>query len=142
MKKSGNTCDYTAAKNAELVKIFNAKIREAKLIDLDRIFLEVSQSEASRFFISEDRAYELILAYRKAGRWLLGNSLRREMMEEIRSRTEAYMREDSALSLKDAVYMAVNSRAPKFYLTPRTCRTLIYATTRASYMAAKKYKKL
>lgn len=139
MKKKGSSCDYTSAKNAELVKTFNSLLRRSKMIDLDVIFREVAESEASRFFISEDRAYDLILTYRRDGIWKISNPLREEMMEEILARAEMFIDRYPGSSLKDAVCMAVNTRAPKFYLTPRSCRTIIYQTIKETYKTNRKH---
>lgn len=88
MKKNGNTCDYTPAKNSELLRKFNALIRAARIIDLDEIFAQVAVSEASRFYISEERAYELIVHRLKTGAWSISKKLRVEMLEEILRRTK------------------------------------------------------
>ena len=136
MKKRGNVCDYTSAKNAELVRVFNKRLREARVVDLDRIFAEVASSRASRFYISEERAYELVARHERTGRWDIGNTLRREMILEIHRQACRLMERDPALTMRDAVYCAVNLPAPRFYLTPRSCRTLVYATIRESYLRA------
>lgn len=135
MKKKGHVCDFTGAKNSELVKVFKMLVRNSYPIDLDQIFRQVSESEASRFFISEDRAYELIREYEREGRWSLSNPLRIEMLTEIKHRADRLLTDSPEMSLRDAVCFTVNSKAPKFYLTPRSCRTLIYARLQ---VAAKK----
>lgn len=137
MKKRGNTCDYTSAKNSELVRVFNNLVKRAAIIDLDHIFRQVAESGASRFFISEERAYELVVQYRRTGIWRISNSLRVEMMETIYKYALRLLKKGDAPTIKEAVYMAVNMPAPKFYLTPRSCRTLIYSTIRASFLAAR-----
>lgn len=126
MKRKGCTCDYTSAKNDELVKRFKQLIKEARVVDLDRIFAQVAESPSSRFFISEIRAYELVSERRRSGDWGIANPLRREMMDEILSRAEKILRRGEESSLRNAVYLAVNTPAPRFYLTPRSCRTIIY----------------
>lgn len=138
MKKRGNSCDYTAAKNAELVRVFKRLVSEATIVDLDKIFRQVAASKASRFFISEERAYELVKAFRETGLWHISNRLRVEMMEAINELCLKLERSNPGLSLRDAVYEAVNHRAPKFYLTARSCRTLIYATIHDSILSSAK----
>lgn len=135
MKKQGSVCDYTAARNAELVKNFNAAIRKAEIVDLEKICAQVAASPASRFFISEERAYELIIARRRLGHWPISITMRIEMIEEIARRAENLLRSGKAPTLRDAVHEAVNSPAPKFYLTPRSCRTLVYRTIRDAHMS-------
>lgn len=126
MKKKGNVCDYTQERNSELLGRFRRMVREAPIIDLDVIFRNLSRSKASRFFVSESRAYMIIKRYLKHGEWDVKSALRREMFEEIYRRATDLIREGECDDLEDAVYMAVNSEAPKFYLTPRSVRTLLY----------------
>ncbi len=132
MKKFGNKCDYTESKNRELVKLFRAAVRNARIIDLDRIFAEVAASAASRFYISEERVLLLIRQYRESGQWSVRSLQRRQMLAEIERRVSRMMAADAALTLADAVAQVVNAPAPSFYLTPRTCRTLIYRTIQQS----------
>ncbi|MDE7081131.1 MAG: hypothetical protein K2O78_05725 [Muribaculaceae bacterium] len=136
MKKPGSTCDYTKVRNAELAATFNRRLAEARTIDLLEICRLTSESAASRFFISEERAYELVMARRRLGHWPIRLRHRIRMMEEISSRAEALLASGMESTLRDAVYAAVNSPAPEFYLTPRSCRTLVYATFRAAYLDA------
>lgn len=138
MKKKGCVCDYTKVRNAELAATFNRLLSEARAIDLLEICRRVAESPASRFFISEDRAYELVIARRRLGHWSVRLRHRVRMMDEILSRAEALLASGIESTLRDAVYAAVNSPAPEFYLTPRSCRTLVYATFRAAYLDAMK----
>lgn len=136
MKKHGSVCDYTKVRNAELASVFNRRLGEARAIDLLEICRLAAESPASRFFISEERAYELVIARRRLGHWPIRLRHRIRMMEEISSRAEALLASGMESTLRDAVYAAVNSPAPEFYLTPRSCRTLVYATFRAAYLDA------
>ncbi|MBD5370502.1 MAG: hypothetical protein HDR80_05045 [Bacteroides sp.] len=127
MRKKGNVCDYVAQRDHELAVCFRRHLREAFILDLDEIFRKVSRSPASRFFISESRAYELVRRYEATGNWNVRSRTRLAMMAEIYSRVERMRRADPTLPLQDAVYEVVGSPAPAFYLTPRSCRTILYA---------------
>lgn len=137
MKKKGNYCDYTLSKDAELVSRFKQLLSEVRIVDLDDIFRRVAESPVSRFFISEIRAYELVTRRINKGAWPLANPLRREMMDEILKRAERILENGEESTLRTAVYRAVNTPAPKTYLTPRTCRTLIYGAMSARCRAAR-----
>ena len=127
MRKKGNVCDYVAQRNHELAVSFRRLVREAFILDLDEIFRKVSRSPASRFFLSEARAFELVRRYESTGEWDVRSRTRREMLTEIYSRVMRLREKTPAMSLEDAVYEAVNQPAPCFYLTPRSCRTILYA---------------
>lgn len=126
MKKHGNRIDFTDERNLALVSLFRRKIREASLIDLDAIFLEISRTPAPRFFISEERALYLIRNFRRTGRMRVEMPLRRRLMEDLLRVVGRLQSRTPDMSLTEAVYKAVNSPAPSYYLTPGSCRTIIY----------------
>lgn len=126
MKKKGSVCDYSRERNDALVKSFRRCLSRAKVIDLPAIFREVSESPAERFYVSEMRAAVVIRRHLKDGVWIVKGKERLEMFQEIENRVLFLISEGKGLSLADAVFEAVNSPAPRFYLTPRSCRTLIY----------------
>lgn len=127
MKKKGNTCDYIAHRNSQLIAAFKKCIREAALIDLDVIYRKVSRMPCSRFWVSESRAFIVIRQHLLSGEWNVKSRERLEMFKEIERRALEIVNSSDCEDLEDAVYEAVNSPAPCFYLTPRTCRTLIYS---------------
>lgn len=126
MKKHGNRIDFTDERNVALVSLFRRKIREASLIDLDAIFLEISRSPAPRFFISEERALYLIKEFRRTGQMKVRIPLRCRLMEDLLRAVDSLLRRSPELTLAEAVFRAVNSPAPSYYLTPGSCRTIIY----------------
>lgn len=128
MKKKGSKCDYIAHRNEALVRQFKKEIHQADIIDLDSIFRRISRSAAPRFFISESRAFTMIRHKKRSGSWEGVNKLRLSMLEEIERRTDQLMKADKTLTMEEAVYEAVNSEAPCFYLTPGSIRTIIYET--------------
>lgn len=128
MKKKGNVCDYTSQRNAELCASFRRHIHEASFIDLDVIFRKVASSPASRFFISEQRANLIIADKRRSGAWNVRNPQRLEMLREIERIANTLFRSGRYTRFADAIFDAVNSPAPSFYLTPRSARTIIYST--------------
>ncbi len=126
MKKKGSVCEYSRERDKMLIKAFRTCISESASINLDEIFAEVSRFPAERFYVSELRAMAVIRHHLKKGVWTVRGGRRLEMFRELEARVLNLMGADSELEFEDAVVMAVNSPAPNFYLTPRSCRTLIY----------------
>ena len=126
MKKKGNICDCTHQRDIELCATYRNIISEATYIYLPDILRKVAESPASRFFVSEQRAYLVISQWRKSGVLSVTTPLRRRMFEDIWEIASDLMTQNQELSLYDAVFEAVNSPAPSFYLTPGSTRTLIY----------------
>ena len=132
MKKRNSSCDYIPARNEELKSEFYSRLSSRTFLRTDDIFADIAKAGAKRFYITEDRAYVLLCNYNTKGEWPKGmNPLRRRMMADIKRRVAALMDDDPSLSLKDAVYKAVNSEAPAFYLTPRSIRTIVYGSLSA-----------
>lgn len=127
MRKKNCRCDYVESRNQNLRREFIARLGrgDRRVVDL---FREVAMAPADRFYISEDRAYGLLKRKLETGEYpprMLKS--KREMMEAIEEIVFHLMETDTSLSLKDAVYMAVNSPAPRFFLTPLSVKTLLYA---------------
>lgn len=125
MKKKNCRCDYTDDRNRRLRKEFEARLG-GRAKTLDSIFNTLSNIEAPRFYISEERAYSLVRQKLNNGAWhshILPS--RKEMIQEIFSRVMNKVQSEN-ISLKDAVYQVVNSPAPTFYLNARSIRTILY----------------
>lgn len=126
MKKKGSICDCTHQRDLELCAAYRRHIHEASYVYLPEIFKKVSKSPATRFFVSEQRAYLVIHQWRKTGVLSVTSPLRRMMFEDIGRMVDKLMAANPHLTLEDAVFDAVNSPAPSFYITPGSARTLIY----------------
>ena len=126
MKKKGSICDFTEERDAELMSCFRKCLAKAVLIDLESIFSEVAAMPTKRFYVSESRAAIVIRQHLRGEGWSVKRRLRVRMFEEIERRTLENIRRNPGMRFDDAVFDAVNSSAPCFYLTPRSCRTLIY----------------
>lgn len=126
MKKKGCTSDYTADRNRELHRNFLHILRTARDMPLREMFGAAASCRASRFWVSERRAADVI------GRMLRGDRLenmlpkRREMFEEICRRVRAHMAADPTLCMTHAVDRVVFEEAPEFYMTSESVRTVIY----------------
>lgn len=126
MKKLGSIAEFGAQRDRELMDAFRHQLRHGSYHSLSEYFYNAAKMPASRFWVSERRAYVVIK------KMLRGQSLekmflqKQEMFKEILRRVKAAMEADPALSLYSATFDAVNSPAPEFYLSPKSARVLIY----------------
>ncbi|MDE5653743.1 MAG: hypothetical protein K2G75_07030 [Muribaculaceae bacterium] len=127
MRKQGSVSEFTSQRDAEIVKKFRRCLAQARVLDMDEIFMKVSRLPVERFYVSEVRALQVVKAYRQTGIWPVRTPVRREMFAEIDRRVTMLMSRRPELKFREAVFEVVNSPAPSFYLTPRSCRTLIYS---------------
>lgn len=126
MKYFGSILDFTKERNADLMRVYRARLAEASIIVMPVIFELVAESPASRFWVSEERAAIVISAMAAGKPMPRMRSNKREMFTEI-YRRYLVMREDYPdKSVYELVTKIVNQPAPKFYLTPRTVGEFIY----------------
>lgn len=133
MKKSGAIIDYAHARNLDLLRAYRAALARARFIAMPDIFAAVAASPASRFYVSEERAAEVValIAAGRPPRRMRPN--KREMFSEIHRRVASLQSADHSLSLRDAVAKVIYQPAPKFYLTPRTVGEFIYRFKKSSH---------
>ena len=126
MKYFGSILDFTKERNADLMRVYRARLAEASVIVMPVIFELVAQSPASRFWVSEERAAIVISAMVAGKPMPRMRSNKREMFTEIYRRYLVMREACPDKSVYELVTKIVNQPAPKFYLTPRTVGEFIY----------------
>lgn len=130
MRKLGATCGFIAARNRELAEKARRMAVE-RGTTLKEVIDEAAESEASRFWIEEDRALRLVRELRNGLRERQPRRKSREaMISEIHRRAEAILRSDPTKNLPDAVYEVVNSPAPSYYVGARSVQRALSARKR------------
>lgn len=117
--------------------MFRRLIHEADYINLPEIFRKMARTPVPRFYVSESRAFMVINERHRSGRWSVKGTQRLAMYEEIYRRALALLSRGEFDNLYDCVFEAVNTPAPRLYLTPRSCRTLLYAALHRQNKASK-----
>lgn len=130
MKKQGSKSDFISDRNRELHESFMEVLRTAGGVSLRDMFTLAVNRPASRFWVSENRAADVI------GRMMRGIEdgdmlpKRRDMYREILRRVRRLMKGDATLCMTRAVYEVIYEEAPEFYMTPESARSIIYAMRR------------
>lgn len=134
MKHNGSKSDFTTQRNKELMRTFKRILAENHFNDLRKLYQQVAESPCSRFWVSEERAKVVISAMLK-GQYPLDSvkDTKRDMYLEIFKRVLAIRKDDPDVSIQDAVFDAVNSPAPKFYLTPDSVLQIIWRCRKGYY---------
>lgn len=95
-------------------------------VPLGGLYAMAAQSPCSRFWVSEKRAAEVI------SRMMRGEDtdvkslpLRNKMYRELLRRVQEWQAQNPGHPLTDAVFAAVNSPAPEFYVTPESAKVII-----------------
>lgn len=126
MKKKGAVSDFTKQRNEELKNAFKAQLYLLGTIPTEELFTRAAKMPASRFWVSERRAAEVISKMLKGDMMFGMNRKKREMYVEILIRVREEMRREPGITVTEATFRAVNSPAPEFYLTPKSARVIIY----------------
>lgn len=119
-KYFGSRMCFIRQRNDEIMRAYREQLALANYIIMPEIFEKVSESPASRFWVSEERAAV------EVSRMLVGKPFsrmrqnKREMFEEIFRRYIVLRDLHPDKSLFALVSSIVHQPAPKFYFTPRT----------------------
>lgn len=126
MKKAGSTSDFTEARNKELLGAVRRLVMDPRCKSMTDVYARAVMQPCSRFWVSERRAAEVI------SKMLRGEDqdwksvpLRSKMYRELCRRVMAWREENPGHHLSDAVFEAVNSQAPEFYLTPDSAMVIV-----------------
>lgn len=94
----------------------------------------MANSPCSRFWVSEERATAVMSALFK-GQYCLDSMspLKREMFMELFKRVQVLRAEQPKAPLFDITMLAVNSPAPKFYMTPDSVVQIIWRIKHGHY---------
>lgn len=132
MKHKGSAIEHTGERNRELRRLFSKYYSEGHNPGDDGFYERIVKSPASRFWVSENRATEVVSAMRR-GRGI-GNMYgeKQRMYREIYRRAMILHASQPALPLTRIVFEVVNSPAPEFYLSPRTAWRIIGEMRRKS----------
>lgn len=126
MKYFGSILDFTAERNADIMRVYRKLLANAKFIVMPEIFKLVANHPAARFWVSEERAAIVISAMIANKPLPRMRSTKREMFEEIYRRFLIEKEKTPDKSVYEIVSKIVIQPAPKFYLTPRTVGEFIY----------------
>lgn len=128
MKKKdiGAYFEYEEARNADLMKVFRRVRAAYPDVSLHEIYRRVVEEPSERFWVSEERASIVISAMTKGDRLEKMHDTKREMYFEIYSRVLEMRKSRPEDSIYDLTFDAVNSPAPKFYLTPGSAKVIIH----------------
>ena len=127
MKKIGSVAEFGPQRDQELWLAFRRALGAASdVVTIDKLCAIAAESPSSRFWVSERRASEVIGAMLRGISISFMSPTRREMFREIFRRFIAYRERHPLSSIYEATFAAVNSPSPKFYITPKTAKIIIY----------------
>ena len=125
MKKTGTKSDYEEDRKKDLMRVYHELLSSAKCIDPTRIYEDIVNAPAQRFWISEERAAIVLAQMMKGDKLISMRPTKREMFKELYRRAMAIKKSCPNVSITYLAYKVVNQPAPKFYMAPKYARKLI-----------------
>ena len=125
MKYKDSRCYFIEERDADLLRAYKEIINVRDNIRLSEIEEKLSQSPSRRFWVSEGRAYRVILDLLK------GKSIdhmiptRKAMFLEIFRRFKIYSEEHPSLTKMEIIWHICNEEAPSFYLTEYSIHVIL-----------------
>lgn len=124
MKHHGSCFPYKEQRKKELMTAFHSVISSTRHLNMMNVFREVVSRPCSRYWVTEERAAIVISSierntYRPLGKY------KHEMYMNLYHHYVELRRIMPELSYQELIYRVVNSRAPKFYLSPSLAKIII-----------------
>lgn len=125
MKRIGTVAEYAAQRNQELKQALRTALGRRDCHTLEDCYKAAVAMPASRFWVGERRAADVISLMRRGRQLRNMKPKTREMYMELHRRAMAYMRANPQAGIAEAAFEAVNSPAPEFYITPKSARVIL-----------------
>ena len=125
MKYKDSRCYFIQERDADLLSAYQKIIKVRDNIRLSEIEQKLAQSPSRRFWVSEDRAYIVILDMLKGKS--LDNMIptRKAMYQEIFRRFQIHKNNEPQLSNMEIIKRVCAEKAPSFYLTPQSIHVIL-----------------
>lgn len=130
MKHVGTKFEFTDQRNANLIAVYRKKLSECKVIRLTDVLKDTVNNPSERFWVSEERATEVVLKMMRGDQLKKMSPNKREMFQEIFRRTMEAAKMNPRRNISLIVASIVDSPAPKFYLTPGSAKVIIHNATK------------
>lgn len=127
MKHKGAVMEYSRERFRDLMRAYEIYMEQCPYIRMSELYRTIVDMPASRFWVSDKRAAVVVSRMEKGDiRLDRMHRLRAEMYGEIYRRVCELRTDRPELSILEACAEVVEQPAPKFYLDPRTAKTLIW----------------
>lgn len=131
MKKKGSVQEFNAEREAALMAAFSRLASQRKYVQVSDLCRQLVKMPASRFWVSEERARDVVGAMLRGKEVLNGmRECKQRMFREIHRRFTLLRQRDPDRSMIDLLSEIIYSPAPEYYMEPSNATYLIYAARR------------
>ena len=126
MKKKGCQSDFIEERDAELHSRFMDLLRSERGKSLGELYGAAARCKASRFWVSPERAADVLSCIERGVENMERMYLeRRRMYEELRRRVAEKREESPERPMMHIVEEVVEQEAPEFYITEKSSKVII-----------------
>lgn len=127
MRLKGSVAYFREKRDAELIAQFRAQLSLCRgEIRLPEILQRTVNSPSSQFWVSVDRAMQMVRFIRDGGTLDGMGECRKEMFTEIERRVSRRESQAPTMRLEDIVREVIEAGAPKFYITVKSAKTILH----------------
>lgn len=130
MKHSGNISDHLPERNAALYEAFKKLSSEYPKRHMRTICEQIIAMPAKRCYVGEERACDVVSSLMAGRKCLIRSEARRRMYEHLVALTTEIRRNNPGVTMEAAVFEAVNTPAPEYFISVATAVSLIYEEIR------------
>ncbi len=126
MKYKGSVCDYTEERNADILRAYKEIISVRDNIGLSEIIDRLMKSSSRRFWVSEERTYNVICGILRGESLEHMNPTKKAMYQEIFRRFKVYSKEHPSLTKKEVIWQVCRQPAPSFYISRKSMPVILH----------------
>ena len=138
MKSHGSVIECAEERMHDLLMCYRKYMSSCEHIFIPEVFEHVVNMPASRFYVSEQRATNVISQIIKGSKLKNMRPTKREMFFEIYRRFLIEKKAQPNLPMTQLVGIVIEQPAPKFYLAPGSARVMILKARKKWYEERKK----
>ena len=133
MKPVGSHSDYEEDRDRDIMRVYRDIVCSCAHIRLGDIMTRLVNSPSRRFWVSEERAYIVMLFIMRGDSLEPMSPTKREMFREIHRRVCRMRALHPDRTINECTRLVIMQPAPKFYLTPGSAKVIIHRIKKRCY---------
>lgn len=127
MRPKGTQLEFTQERTVDLMRAYRKYLSSCRYINMSDVYENIVNMPASRFWVSEKRAFLVVSAIlaNKEDELSGMNPLKKEMFIEIANRIRQLQKTQSSAHLSELCSEVILQPAPKFYMSRASAKSII-----------------
>ena len=126
LKHFGSKCDFNSQRDQDLLRAYRHELAICDSIHMEKIAKRIAISPSCRFWVSEERALNVVNSIRQGKTLDSMRPTKRRMFTEIYNRFMTMLDANPDASPTGLICKVVNSPAPEFYMTWKSIVVILH----------------